>query len=132
MLRTLLGKLRPAAFRKAAETASHALDESRLVELCRCAPEEALARLAIGAGAHGLVCSPQEVGRLRSILGASPYLVTPGIRPAGGDLGDQKRVATPAQAAKDGASALVIGRPIVEASDPRAAALDILQEIANR
>ena len=90
---------------------------------------EALARLAIGAGAHGLVCSPQEVGRLRTALGAAPYLVTPGIRPAGGDLGDQKRVATPAQAAKDGASALVIGRPILEAPDPRVAALDIAQSM---
>jgi len=90
---------------------------------------EALAKLAVGAGAHGLVCSPQEVGRLRNALGAAPYLVTPGIRPAGGDLGDQKRVATPAQAAKDGASALVIGRPILEAPDPRAAALAIVDEL---
>jgi len=90
---------------------------------------EALAKLAIGAGAHGLVCSPQEVGRLRTVLGAVPYLITPGVRPAGGDLGDQKRVATPAQAAKDGSSALVIGRPIVEAPDPRAAALEILGQL---
>jgi orotidine-5'-phosphate decarboxylase len=91
---------------------------------------DALGRLAVDAGAHGLVCSPQEVGRLRRALGAAPYLVTPGVRPAGGDLGDQKRVATPAQATRDGASALVVGRPIVEAPDPRATALAIAAECA--
>jgi orotidine-5'-phosphate decarboxylase len=87
-----------------------------------------LGRMAMEAGAHGLVCSPREVGRLRSELGGSPYLVTPGIRPAGGDSGDQKRTATPASAVRDGASAIVVGRPIVEAADPRAAALAILGE----
>lgn len=91
---------------------------------------DALGRLAVDAGAHGLVCSPQEVGRLRRTLGATPYLVTPGVRPAGGDLGDQKRVATPAQATRDGASALVVGRPIVEAADPRATTLAIAAECA--
>ena len=91
---------------------------------------DALGRLAVEAGAHGLVCSPKEVGRLRAALGVAPYLVTPGVRPAGGDLGDQKRVATPAQATRDGASALVVGRPIVEAADPRAAALAIAAECA--
>lgn len=89
---------------------------------------DALGRLAMTAGAHGLVCSPQEVGRLRAALGKVPYLVTPGVRPVGGSLGDQKRIATPAQATRDGASALVVGRPIVEASDPRAAALAIIAE----
>ena len=91
---------------------------------------DALGRLAVESGADGLVCSPREVGRLRAALGPRPYLVTPGIRPAGGDLGDQKRVATPAAAARDGASAIVVGRPIVEAPDPRAAALAILAELA--
>ena len=90
---------------------------------------DTLGRLAIESGADGLVCSPKEVGRLRSALGPEPYLVTPGIRPAGGDLGDQKRVATPAAAAHDGASAIVVGRPVVQAPDPRAAALSILAEL---
>jgi len=90
---------------------------------------EALAHLAVGNGAHGLVCSPQEVGRLRKVLGAAPYLITPGVRPAGSDVGDQKRIATPAQAVRDGASALVIGRPILEAADPHAAALAIAAEV---
>ena len=91
---------------------------------------DALGRLAVDSGADGLVCSPREVGRLRAALGPRPYLVTPGIRPAGGDLGDQKRVATPASAARDGASAIVVGRPVVQAHDPRAAALAILGDLA--
>ncbi len=91
---------------------------------------DALGRLAVEAGAGGLVCSPQEVGRLRAALGPAPYLVTPGIRPAGGDVGDQKRIATPAFAARSGASAIVVGRPIVQAPDPRAAAEAILKEMA--
>ncbi|MCL1910324.1 MAG: orotidine-5'-phosphate decarboxylase [Kiritimatiellaeota bacterium] len=92
---------------------------------------EALGRLAIDSGAHGLVCSPQEVGALRKALGAAPILVTPGVRPAGGELGDQKRVATPAQAIRDGATHLVVGRPIMEAPDKRAAALAIRAEMTN-
>ena len=90
---------------------------------------EALAQLAVTNGAHGLVCSPQEVGRLRKVLGETPYLITPGVRPAGSDVGDQKRIATPAQAVRDGASALVIGRPILEAPDPYAAAMAINAEV---
>ena len=90
---------------------------------------DALGRLAVESGADGLVCSPKEVGRLRVALGPTPYLVTPGIRPAGGALGDQKRVATPADAVRDGASGIVVGRPVVQAPDPRAAALAILDEM---
>ena len=90
---------------------------------------EALGRLAVESGADGLVCSPREVGRRRVALGPTPYLVTPGIRPAGGALGDQKRVATPADAVRDGASGIVVGRPVVQAPDPRAAALAILDEM---
>lgn len=90
---------------------------------------DALARLAIEAGADGLVCSPKEVARVRAAVGEKAYLVTPGIRPAGGALGDQKRVATPADAVRDGASAIVVGRPIVQVPDPRAAALAILAEM---
>ena len=92
---------------------------------------EALGRLAVGHGADGLVCSPKEVRRLRETLGPEALLVTPGVRPAGADIGDQKRVATPASAIRDGASYLVIGRPIVQASDPRAAAEAIRLEIEN-
>jgi orotidine-5'-phosphate decarboxylase len=118
-----------------AVTVLTSLDDRDLVDIGvqRAAADQvdALGRLAIAAGAHGLVCSPQEVGRLRTALGPAPYLVTPGVRPAGGAVGDQKRVATPAQATRDGASALVVGRPILEASDPRAAALAIAAECAS-
>jgi len=88
-----------------------------------------LGELAISAGAHGLVCSPLEAQGFRKKLGVSPILITPGIRPAGADVGDQKRVATPASAVQAGASFLVIGRPILEAKDPKAAAMAILEEM---
>ena len=89
----------------------------------------ALGRLAFESGAHGLVCSPLEVAALRAALGPGAVLVTPGVRPAGGDPGDQKRVATPAQAIRDGATHLVIGRPVTDAPDRRAAALAIRAEM---
>ncbi|MBY0336341.1 MAG: orotidine-5'-phosphate decarboxylase [Acetobacteraceae bacterium] len=81
-----------------------------------------LARLAMAAGADGLVCSPQEVAPIRDALGAAPMLVVPGIRPAGSAVGDQARVATPAQAVAEGADWIVVGRPITQAPDPAAAA----------
>ncbi|MBL6458066.1 orotidine-5'-phosphate decarboxylase [Belnapia sp. T6] len=81
-----------------------------------------LARLALGAGADGLVCSPREVAPIRDAFGAAPLLVVPGIRPAGSAAGDQARVATPEEAVADGADWLVIGRPITGAADPAAAA----------
>ena len=90
----------------------------------------ALGRLAVDSGAHGLVCSPKEAGALRAALGSLPELVTPGVRPAGSDVGDQKRVATPGQAVKDGSTHLVVGRPILEAADPCAAARAIVAEMA--
>jgi orotidine-5'-phosphate decarboxylase len=90
----------------------------------------ALASIALDAGIHGLVCSPLEVARLRREFGPSPLLVVPGIRPSNADAGDQKRVATPADAARAGASFIVVGRPILEAPDPRCAALGILDELA--
>lgn len=90
---------------------------------------KALADLAISAGIDGLVCSPQEVGELRKRLGPGPLLVTPGIRLPGGELGDQKRVATPGSAARDGATHLVIGRPILEAADPAQAVRAINDDI---
>jgi orotidine-5'-phosphate decarboxylase len=87
-----------------------------------------LARLAIGAGADGLVCSAQEVSALRAAVGTGPVLVTPGIRPAQSS-DDQKRVATPEQAIARGASLLVVGRPIRDAADPAAAARAIADAI---
>jgi orotidine-5'-phosphate decarboxylase len=80
-------------------------------------------------GVDGLVCSAEEAANLRPIVGASMALVTPGIRPAGADMGDQKRVMTPALAIAAGADYLVVGRPIVAASDPKAAAAAIVAEI---
>ena len=89
-----------------------------------------LGALAIDCGISGLVCSPLEISAFRARIGSEPFIVTPGIRPANGDLGDQKRAATPAIAVADGASHLVVGRPILEAADPGLAAEQILQEMA--
>ena len=89
-----------------------------------------LAKVATTCGIHGLVCSPEEVGELRKALGQQVILVTPGIRPAGSNAGDQKRIATPGAAIAAGASYLVVGRPITQATDPAAAAKAIVDEIA--
>jgi len=91
---------------------------------------ERRARQAVQAGLAGLVSSAAEVASLRQIVPAEFALVTPGIRPAGADVGDQKRVATPASAIRDGASYLVVGRPITQAADKRAAAEAVVSEIA--
>ncbi|MBR0667785.1 orotidine-5'-phosphate decarboxylase [Roseomonas hellenica] len=88
-----------------------------------------LARIALAAGADGLVCSPQEVARIRDAYGAAPFLVVPGVRPAGSAMGDQARVATPAEAIAAGADWLVIGRPITGAADPAAAAEAIAESL---
>jgi len=80
-------------------------------------------------GVDGVVCSGEEASRLRSIAGAKLKLVTPGIRPAGAAAGDQKRIMTPAAAIAAGADYLVVGRPIVAAADPKAAAQAIVAEI---
>jgi orotidine-5'-phosphate decarboxylase len=88
------------------------------------------ARQAKALGVDGLVCSPEEVTALRAIVGDQMSLVTPGIRPAGSAVGDQKRIMTPARAIKAGADYLVVGRPIMEAADPKAAAEAIQAEIA--
>lgn len=92
---------------------------------------ELLARMGQQAGIRGFVCSPQEVATLRSLTGPEGVLVIPGIRPAGAATGDQKRIATPADALKAGASYLVVGRPITQAPDPAQAAEAILAEMAN-
>ncbi|MDX2054125.1 MAG: orotidine-5'-phosphate decarboxylase [Polyangiaceae bacterium] len=96
-------------------------------------PNEQALRLAVLArksGIRGMVSSVAEVSMLRSELGPDVVLVTPGIRPAGAGTQDQKRVGTPAQAMAAGSSLLVVGRPIREASDPRAAAEAIRREVA--
>jgi orotidine-5'-phosphate decarboxylase len=82
------------------------------------------------AGIDGLVLSPQELAETRRAVGRDFLLVTPGIRPAGGAVGDQKRIMTPARATAEGADYLVVGRPITEASDPKAAAAAIVEEMA--
>ncbi len=91
---------------------------------------ERLARLALAAGADGLVCSPHEVALLRAALGPAPVLVVPGIRPEGAARGDQARTMTPAQAVAAGADWIVVGRPITDAADPAAAAAAIAAAIA--
>jgi orotidine-5'-phosphate decarboxylase len=90
-----------------------------------------LARLAQASGIDGMVCSPEEVAALRKETGPNTLLVIPGIRPTGSAVEDQKRIATPAQAIAQGASMLVVGRPITRAHDPAEAAQAILQEIAD-
>jgi len=89
-----------------------------------------LAKLARQSGIDGFVCSAEEVAAVRAATGPQTLLVIPGIRPAGAAIDDQKRIATPSQAIAQGASMLVIGRPITQAKDPAAAAEDILNEIA--
>jgi orotidine-5'-phosphate decarboxylase len=84
---------------------------------------------ALHAGMGGIVCSAEEAEAVRRIVGPDMAVVTPGIRPAGSDHGDQKRVVTPAQAIRNGSSHLVVGRPIVAAPDRRAAAETILAEM---
>ncbi|MBI5261483.1 MAG: orotidine-5'-phosphate decarboxylase [Bradyrhizobium sp.] len=81
-------------------------------------------------GVDGLVCSAEEAASLRKIVGHQMYLVTPGIRPAGAATGDQKRIMTPARAIAAGADYLVVGRPVLEAADPKAVAEAIQAEIA--
>lgn len=101
------------------------MDESALAEIgisASLADEvERLASLSFAAGADGIVCSPQEARQMRALLGPEALIVTPGVRPAGSDAADQRRVATPAAALAAGASKLVIGRPITGAEDPVAA-----------
>ena len=91
---------------------------------------EARAQQAQVLGIDGLVCSPEEAASVRKIVGHQMKLVTPGIRPAGADAGDQKRIMTPARAIAAGADYLVVGRPITSVADPKSAADAIQAEIA--
>jgi orotidine-5'-phosphate decarboxylase len=88
-----------------------------------------LAELALGAGAGGLVCSPREVGALRSRFGPEPLLVVPGIRPPDSEGHDQRRTETPSMALRGGADLLVVGRPVTAAGDPAAAARRLREEL---
>ncbi len=88
-----------------------------------------LAVMSVSAGARAIVCSPQEVASVRAEVGNAAVLITPGVRPAGSDAGDQKRIATPQQALADGADLLVIGRPITASSDVAAAAAQIAASV---
>ena len=90
---------------------------------------EARAQQAQVLGVDGIVCSPEEAARVHKIVGHQMSLVTPGVRPAGSATGDQKRIMTPGRAIAAGADYLVVGRPIVEAADPRAVAEAIQAEI---
>jgi orotidine-5'-phosphate decarboxylase len=95
---------------------------------------EVVARRALQAsdiGIHGLILSPEEVASVRKLVGPTMQLVTPGIRPAGAAVGDQKRVMTPALAIASGADRLVVARPVIAAADPAAAADAIVHEIAS-
>jgi orotidine-5'-phosphate decarboxylase len=109
-----------------AVTVLTSLDGAALDAIGLAGPPEAavvrLARLAVAAGAGGLVCSPLEVAAVRAAVGPGPLLVVPGVRPAGAARGDQSRVATPEAAVRDGADVLVLGRPLRDAPDPAAAA----------
>jgi orotidine-5'-phosphate decarboxylase len=91
---------------------------------------ELLARMALAEDICGFVCSTEEVATLRALTGPEGILVIPGIRPEGAAIGDQRRIATPAEALKLGASHLVVGRPITRAPDPAAAAEAVLREMA--
>ena len=88
-----------------------------------------LATMAIEAGADGIVCSPVEASLVRDCVGDDPLIVTPGVRPSGSAVGDQVRIATPSSAVANGASMLVIGRPITGAPDPVFAFESIIEEL---
>ena len=91
-----------------------------------------LAKLGVSNGTDGIVCSPMEAEEMRALLGPDAIIVTPGVRPAGAALGDQTRVATPAQAIRRGASHIVVGRPITGADDPVAAFENIVSELVEQ
>lgn len=121
-----------------AVTALTSLDQEDLADLGIARPMaeqvEAMGLLAVRNGADGIVCSPKEVANMNRVLvpaaqGRKVVFVTPGVRPAGAAVGDQKRVATPAGAVRDGSTHLVVGRPILEAADPVAAARAIRAEM---
>jgi orotidine-5'-phosphate decarboxylase len=125
-----------SALKLLAVTVLTSFDRDDLADLgYECAVSDLVAlrvRKAMEAGIDGIVCSPLEVARVREIAGPRAILVTPGVRSAGAGKGDQKRVATPAEAVRNGADYLVIGRQITRAEDPAAEADRILEELRQR
>jgi len=121
------------ALRLLAVTVLTSLDDAALAETgvsgSAAAQVDRLAGLALQAGVPGLICSPMELPALRAKFGRSPLLVTPGVRPTGADVGDQKRALTPREAAAAGADYIVVGRPLLQAADPRAALAAIRAEM---
>ena len=124
----------PSAPKLLAVTVLTSMDSEQLAAIgVKSSPAEevlGLAAMAESAGISGFVCSPEETALLRGRLAPESLLVVPGIRPVGSATDDQKRIATPATALAAGASMLVVGRPITQAADPRAAAVAILAEMA--
>lgn len=123
-----------------AVTALTSLDQDDLTDLgiTRAMPDQvaALGRLAVLNGANGIVCSPREVAAMSKLLKSlvpdrTLSFCTPGVRPAGAAIGDQKRVSTPEDAVRDGSTHLVVGRPILDAIDPAAVAAAIAASICN-
>jgi orotidine-5'-phosphate decarboxylase len=116
-----------------AVTVLTSIDAKTLADLPMAGPPEAMARrlalLAKQCGLDGVVCSAADVAGIRAACGPEFFTVVPGIRPAGADVGDQKRVATPGRAVAAGADLLVIGRPVTAAPDPDAALEAILAEV---
>jgi orotidine-5'-phosphate decarboxylase len=133
MLRACVGGLKPSATIVLGVTVLTSLDEAELQRIgFRGTPLEnsvRLARLAQSSGLPGVVASPREIAALREACGGELIIVTPGIRPAGSEAGDQRRTTTPAAAVAAGADYIVVGRPITDARDPRAAALELLASL---
>jgi orotidine-5'-phosphate decarboxylase len=117
-----------------AVTVLTSLDDSDLAQIGAMSPVADLvkkrAQLAVAAGCHGIVASPHEVAILREVVPADFLVVTPGVRPEGSPVGDQKRVMTPRQARAAGADLVVIGRPLRDSQDPAATARAIVEELA--
>ncbi len=117
-----------------AVTVLTSLDDGDLVDIGAIGPVSDLvlrrARLAAAAGCHGVVASPHEAAAVRALVSTGFLIVTPGVRPAGAEAGDQKRIATPREARRAGADLVVVGRPIRDAEAPAAMARAIAVEVA--
>ena len=128
-------RLLPNAPLLAGVTVLTSMDEGQLRSIAvQASPEDQVLRLALLAlqsGLGGLVASPREIKALRQEFGPEPVLIVPGIRPPGSEADDQRRTATPEHAIRDGASLLVVGRPITRAADPIRAAEEILEQIVD-
>ena len=116
-----------------AVTVLTSLDDAALVEMGYFANAQELVihrvRQAVKAGVDGVISSPLEAAAIRAMVPKDFLIVTPGVRMPGGDVGDQKRVATPGMALRNGASHIVVGRPITQSNDPRASVANILKDI---